>query len=102
MGKSELHLDGSNRSIRLFGKDLVFAIDETGVENLSDANQAYFGFAGCGFMAEDYYRLVDAPYSYTCAKYFPELERPLHANDLKQRIRIVNDPRGKPRVITFG
>lgn len=58
---------------------LIIALDDTGHEELHEANGACFGIGGCGFMVADYQRLVEVPWNLTLKHFFPETPRPIHA-----------------------
>lgn len=58
---------------------LVIALDDTGHEELHEANGACFGIGGCGFMVSDYERLVEAPWNLMLKHFFPDVPRPIHA-----------------------
>jgi len=60
---------------------LVVAIDDTGNENFKDLKHPVFGLGGCAFMVRDYQRLIEKPWNYMCSRFFPEVERPIHAAD---------------------
>ncbi len=90
----EIILESNKGQIVLGSKTLLFAIDETGHEDLNDPNCPVFGFGGCGCMVRDYSRLIEKPWELICEKYFTEVERPMHATDLrkpsKEQIDILN------------
>ncbi len=62
---------------------LVVAVDDTGHEEYRDPNHRVFGLGGCAFMARDYGKLIDEPWSDICRKYFPLQKRPMHASEMK-------------------
>lgn len=60
---------------------LVIALDDTGHEDLHKANGGCFGIGGCGFLVSDYQRLVETPWNFMLANFFPGTPRPVHAAD---------------------
>lgn len=60
---------------------LVFALDDTGHEELHQANGACFGIGGCAFLVSDYQRLIEAPWNYMLQRFFPNTPRPVHATE---------------------
>lgn len=57
----------------------VVALDDTGHEELHNANGECFGIGGCAFMVSDYQRLVEAPWNSMLQQFFPNISRPVHA-----------------------
>jgi len=57
----------------------VVALDDTGHEELHEANGECFGIGGCAFMVSDYQRLVEAPWNFMLQRFFPDVPRPVHA-----------------------
>lgn len=58
---------------------LVFALDDTGHEQFRDARYNVFGLGGCAFLVSDYQRLLERPWEFMLRRFFPNLERPVHA-----------------------
>lgn len=77
----KLTLERDEGNIVLDEDVLVFVIDDTGHEDLHDANGSGFGIAGCAFMVRDYWRLIDGPWTYMLGEFFPDITRPVHATD---------------------
>jgi len=61
---------------------LVFFIDETGDESLSDPNRAVFGFGGCGIMAPYLDRHIRDPWRLVREAVAGSKDTPLHASDI--------------------
>jgi len=80
---TELVIEHQNGKEYLSDKTLVVAIDDTGHEEFKDPNYQVFGIGGCAFMARDYQRLIKEPWEFMCRNFFPELQRPLHAAELR-------------------
>ena len=76
-------LEHDGGQITLRGDTLLFAIDDTGHEAFADDRHPVFGLGGCGCLVRDYERLIAIPWNYMCERFFPEIERPLHAAELK-------------------
>ena len=77
-----LVLDHGEGVLTLGVDTLVVALDDTGHEAFADSNHPVFGLGGCAFLVKDYKRLIEAPWNYMCQRFFPEVERPMHAADL--------------------
>ena len=60
---------------------LVF-IDETGHEIFADKKYPLFGLGGCGVLARDYYRLINAPWKSLKNNLFEGEKQRLHAKEL--------------------
>jgi hypothetical protein len=58
---------------------LLFFVDETGEETLSDPRYPVFGLGGCAVMARDYARLVAGPWRTMKLKEFGSFETSMHA-----------------------
>jgi hypothetical protein len=78
----ELILEHQNGKEHLSENTLVIAIDDTGHEEFKDSNYQVFGLGGCAFLVRDYQRLIEKPWNYMCKRFFPEIERPMHAAKL--------------------
>ena len=78
-----LILEHDHGQIRLEADTLVVAIDDTGHEEFADANYPVFGLGGCAFLVRDYERLIATPWNYMCKKFFPHVQRPMHAVDIQ-------------------
>lgn len=57
---------------------LVFALDDTGHEELHQANGSCFGIGGCAFLVSDYQRLIETPWNFMLQRFFPNVPRPVH------------------------
>ncbi len=80
----ELVLDLKNgKEIRLPETTFVVAIDDTGHEEFKDPNYQVFGIGGCAFLVKDYERLIEKPWNYMCHHFFPSINRPMHAAELR-------------------
>lgn len=75
----QMFVDTDQGRIILEEDTLVVALDDTGHEDMLPQNGGCFGIAGCAFMARDYYRLIDGPWTYMLQNFFPDVKRPLHA-----------------------
>ena len=74
----------SEKELKLFDeKTLVVAIDDTGHEEFKDPNHKVFGLGGCAFLVRDYERLIEKPWNYMCSEFFPVIQRPFHAADIR-------------------
>ena len=57
-----LLLETGSAKVLLTDNTLVFALDDTGNENLIQEGYPVFGLGGCAFMVGDYERLVQKPF----------------------------------------
>jgi hypothetical protein len=62
---------------------LVFFIDETGHEQLSDPHYPIFGMGGCAVMGRSYEEIIREPWRNLKARCFGGPDVPLHAADLR-------------------
>jgi hypothetical protein len=69
--------------IHLYPTDLLIAIDETGIEDVSDHNFPLFGLGGCGVHAGQFFDLMANPWNRLKQDHFSGILAPLHAADLR-------------------
>lgn len=68
--------------LSLTSDTLVFFIDETGDESLSDPNRPVFGFGGCGIMATYVDKHIREPWRLVRKAVTGSEDTPLHASDI--------------------
>jgi hypothetical protein len=78
----ELILENGKVRECLSEKTLVVALDDTGNEEFKDPHYPVFGIGGCAFLVRDYPRLIENPWNDMCQRFFPNVERPMHATEL--------------------
>jgi hypothetical protein len=77
--------DLSKLSHQNFGeRTFLFFVDETGDESLSDPNQPFFGFGGCGVLGIDLDRLITRPWQEVRRLVGGSHDSPLHAAKLSR------------------
>lgn len=92
-----LLLRSETGNITLADDTLVFALDDTGNESLTEVSYPVFGLGGCAFMVGDYVRLIEKPFTGMLRTHFPDVKRPFHITDVvhegisKQQIQALND-----------
>jgi len=62
---------------------LLFFVDETGGESLSDPSYPVFGLGGCLVRAEDYVERVGGPWRTMKRRHFGGFDAPMHATELR-------------------
>ncbi|HEV7590883.1 MAG TPA: hypothetical protein VGO40_22420 [Longimicrobium sp.] len=77
-----LYFEAGGDEVLLSPTDLLLAIDETGIEDLSDPKYPLFGLGGCGVLAGQYLDLIERPWTRLKEKHFGSMFVPLHAAEL--------------------
>lgn len=63
--------------------DLLVAVDETGVEDISDPHYPVFGMGGCAILVGQYHDFIRQPWALMKKRHFDGPQSPLHASGLR-------------------